>query len=186
MLLVAVLAPLVVLATRVAADPNVTPNSPISLPFAKSFNLDGKYSPIQRDRRRWRNLARDYRQSEITDVPLNDSVIAYSANISVGSPPNYCEFCQFLPCMVSYTPLDNLIIDTGSGNTWLGANKPYNKTKTSVKTSSFFVSTVLWGSLAQLKLKTVHQNVTYGKGSALGKCSLARVLFAIFTSYPRD
>jgi hypothetical protein len=105
MLLVAVLAPFVVLATRVAADPNVTPNSPVSLPFAKNFNLDGKYSPIQRAQRRWRNLVKDCRQSEITDVPLNDSIIGYSANIGVGSPPTYCEFCQYLPGMVSYMPI---------------------------------------------------------------------------------
>ena len=95
------------------------------------------------------NLVKDYRQLEITDVPLNDSAIAYSANIGVGSSPcTYCESCQFLPGMVSYMPiLDNLIIDTRSANTWVGANKPYSKTKTSVKTDDFLVRIVSRGFL---------------------------------------
>jgi hypothetical protein len=50
--------------------------------------------------------------------------------------------------------LDNLMIDTGSATTWLGRNKTYEKTKTSVETGNFFVSIVRCGFLAQLTLKT--------------------------------
>ena len=36
--------------------------------------------------------------------------------------------------------LDELLIDTGSSNTWVGANKAYKVTNTSVKTSDRVVS----------------------------------------------
>jgi hypothetical protein len=44
--------------------------------------------------------------------------------------------------MVSYlTPiLDSIIVDTGSANTWVGANTHYVKTNTSVNTSDTVVS----------------------------------------------
>ena len=38
--------------------------------------------------------------------------------------------------------LDDLIIDTGSSNTWVGGNKPYKETTTSVKTSDMVVRIV--------------------------------------------
>jgi hypothetical protein len=36
--------------------------------------------------------------------------------------------------------LDSLLIDTGSSNTWVGAGKPYVKTKSSMNTSNDLVS----------------------------------------------
>ncbi len=43
--------------------------------------------------------------------------------------------------MISYISIsDDLIIDTGSSNTWLGANQHYKKTDTSVKTGNKVVS----------------------------------------------
>jgi hypothetical protein len=185
MLLVAALAPFVVLATRVIAHPNALRDSLISLPITKHINSNGTSSPVLRDRKRWAKLAKDDQQSTL-EISLNHTAFSYVVNIGVGDPPTYCKSCEFLPALVSYISiLDNLVVDTGSGNTWLGADKPYNKTKTSVKTSDIFVSTILWGFLAQLKLTHVNQNITYSNGSALGKCSLARVLFPIFTSYSR-
>ena len=45
--------------------------------------------------------------------------------------------------MISYMPiLDELIVDTASANTWVGANLPYQVTPSSVKTSDSVVSTV--------------------------------------------
>src|SRR6266446_6981724 len=41
--------------------------------------------------------------------------------------------------------LDDLIVDTGSSNTWVGANKPYTKTNTSVKTDDSVVSVMSHG-----------------------------------------
>ena len=150
MLLVAALAPFVVLATTVAADPNAVPNSPISLPITKQINLNGTFHP-SRYQKHWMNLVKGARRStsEVTDVPLTDSVASYLANIGIGDPTTFCGSRQFLPSTVSYMPiLDSLVVDTGSSNTWLGANKPYKKTKTAVKTSDVFVSIVSRGFLA--------------------------------------
>ena len=144
MLLVAALTLLVVLATTVAADLNATPKSPISLSVTKQINRNGVIHPSQYQKR-WINLVKGARRptSEVTDVPLTDSVATtgYLANIGVGDPPIFCGPSQFLPGIVSCMPiLDSLVVDTGSSNTWLGANKPYKKTKTGMKTSNFFVS----------------------------------------------
>ena len=73
--------------------------------------------------------------------------------------------------MVSYILiLDQLVVDTGSSNIWVGANKSYIKTKTSIKTSDSFVSIVSRdGFLRQLKLKLMAQNITYGSAQVNGK-----------------
>ena len=147
MLLVAALAPFVVLATTVVANLIAIRNSPISLPITKQINLNGTFlHPGRRYQKRWTNpvTGRQRSTSEVIDVPLaNFDVVNYFANIGVGDPPTYCKSCRFLPAIVSYIPiLDNLIVDTGSSNTWLGANNPYNVTKTSVKTDDVFVSAV--------------------------------------------
>ncbi|CCL98704.1 uncharacterized protein FIBRA_00708 [Fibroporia radiculosa] len=58
---------------------------------------------------------------------------AYLASVGVGNPPTYY----------------NLIVDTGSSNTWVGANVPYVKTSTSIPTGEAV-------------------NVTYGSGNFTG------------------
>jgi cathepsin E len=151
MLLVAAFIPFIVLATRVAAYPNAIPSSPISLRITKQINAAGIFHPSQRDQKRWINLVKGGQQSipEITDVPLNDFAVFYSADIGVGDPPTFCGSCQFLSGMVSHMPiLDSLLVDTGSSNTWLGANQPYNQTETSVNTDNSMVSIVSRGYLA--------------------------------------
>ena len=153
MLLVDVLAPFVVLAAMVAADIDSIPMGPISIPINKPFNFNGiRTFPSRRDQKRWMNLVKGGQgsTSDITNASLADYFsLAYSANIGVGDPPSYCESCQFLPGIISYMfILDNLLIDTGSSNTWLGANNPYNVTKASVKTNDSVVSIVSRGFLA--------------------------------------
>jgi cathepsin E len=151
MLLLAAFTPFIVLATWVVADPNATPNSPISLRIIKQINAAGVFHPSQRDQKRWINLVKSGQRSTsgITAVPLEDFALIYSANISVGDPPTFCGSCQFLSGTVFHMPiLDNLLVDTGSSNTWLGANNPYVQTKTSVKTDDFVVSIVSRGFLA--------------------------------------
>ena len=44
---------------------------------------------------------------------------------------------------------DRLIVDTGSANTWVGANKPFVETATSVKTSNLEVSIVVTLGLSE-------------------------------------
>jgi hypothetical protein len=64
------------------------------------------------------------------------------------------------------------MIDTGSSNTWVGANQHYKKTDTSVKTGNSVVSIMSQGLLVELKLKLMDQSVTYGAGFFKGYCSL--------------
>jgi hypothetical protein len=72
-------------------------------------------------------------QSSPSSFPITNAVVTYTTPVGVGSPPTY------------YT----LLIDTGSSNTWVGADKAYVKTSTSVKTSNSV-------------------SVTYGSGSFSG------------------
>jgi hypothetical protein len=150
-LLVAVLAPFVELSARVTAVPNVSRNSLLRFPIKKHINLNnpGSSNLAQRDLIRSRNLVERVQRrdsstlEETVNAPLtlNLSEGVYTASIGVGSPPTFCESCQFLPGIVSYMPIsDELLVDTGSSNTWVGANKPYLATNTSVKTSNKVVS----------------------------------------------
>ncbi|KAG1820851.1 aspartic peptidase domain-containing protein [Suillus subaureus] len=57
-----------------------------------------------------------------SSVNATNAVTIYTADIGVGSPATY------------YT----LLVDTGSSNTWIGANKAYQKTSTSHDTGGIF------------------------------------------------
>jgi hypothetical protein len=146
MLLVASLAPFFLLATYVAAKPVVTRNYPsgVPLPITRHLNFNGTLNLVQKDQARVANFANQFglSTSSTPNLPLNDDGVIYATTIGVGDPPTSCEFVDF--CLaIPYMPiLDNLIIDTGSSNTWVGADKPYVKTKSSVKTSDSVVSIV--------------------------------------------
>jgi hypothetical protein len=144
MLLVAALPPLIFLATRVTADPIAIRSSHISLPIVKRINRNRVINLTQRDQSRVGNLLRSGTASALVETPLNNAAFEYTISIGVGVPTTHCESCQFLPGMVFYTmsPLDDVIIDTGSANTWVGANKSYNPTATSEKYSDTIVSVV--------------------------------------------
>ncbi|KAG1842526.1 acid protease [Suillus subalutaceus] len=60
-----------------------------------------------------------------SSINANNTGTTYTANIGVGSPAT------------SYT----LLVDTGSSNTWIGANKAYDKTSTSQDTGNAFYVT---------------------------------------------
>ncbi|KAF8470916.1 acid protease [Russula ochroleuca] len=145
MLLVAALAPFVLLATGVTAHPRVARNSQISLSITKHVNRTSNLA--LRDRKRSINLVNGCQRSTV-EVPLNDAAFAYSANIWVGDPPT------------SY----NLMIDTGSATTWLGRNKTYEKTKTSVETGNFFNITYNIGSVSGPEY---NDTVTFASGVAI-------------------
>ena len=144
MLLLHPLASLIVLATGVVASRTGDGGKVVSIPINKRTNSAGSYNIVQKDKRRSSYLSRDGEPNKSTtpSIPLNDIQVGeYLANISIGNPPVYCDSCQFLPCMVFYLLiLDQLIVDTGSSFTWVGANKSYVETTTSKKTSSSFVS----------------------------------------------
>jgi hypothetical protein len=64
---------------------------------------------------------------------------------------------------------DQLLVDSGSAITWVGANKNYVETKSSVKTKDSVVSIASHGLITQLKRNLVHQNTTYSSGFFTGK-----------------
>ena len=59
--------------------------------------------------------------------------VSYVANVEVGNPANVCELLNALLFLGNFNfgLGDRLIIDTGSANTWVGANMPYIITQTS-------------------------------------------------------
>jgi cathepsin E len=174
--LVTVLAPFVVLATRVVANPLLFRDSsiPISLSITKQIDSNGKFNPVRTDRRRIKGLSQldtSHLPSDDTSdgLPLDNTVANYLASIGVGNPPTNCKSCRFnvLSSMVFYMIpiLDSLIVDTGSANTWVGAFAPYAKTNTSVNTSETVVSAMScpdrWTSSNQ---KPMDQGTEYSPG----------------------
>ena len=148
-LLVTALASFVVLATGVAAD---SPNHdrPHSLPITKKINTLGEYYPVKKDHRRFKHLMNQLSSSSLGEEPakiLLDNVgPSYVAKVGVGSPPAYCKSCvDFLSGIWSsilWAILDELIVDTGSSNTWVGANASYRYSSSSVNTTKLVVSII--------------------------------------------
>ena len=157
---------LVNLALKVTSAPTAVQHqyqSTITLPFALSLNLNGSTLP-EIDRARAEDAINHGRQIEeaiksstkqsispqfekrAASFDVTNTAVSYITSVGVGSPPtNY-----------------NLLIDTGSSITWVGANKAYMNTSTSVKTG---------------KKVSVH----YGSGSMSGyQCMLSSniILFA--------
>ncbi|PSR71071.1 hypothetical protein EW026_g3656 [Hermanssonia centrifuga] len=119
---------LISLALTVAANPIVVRDSPISLPLVRRVNSTGTISLVERDQARVRHLkaranalaAGKFEEDAVTSVPATNQLVDYAVSVSVGSPAT------------TYS----LLVDTGSSNTWLGADKAYKTTSTSVKTSN--------------------------------------------------
>ncbi|KAG2044363.1 aspartic peptidase domain-containing protein [Suillus americanus] len=107
---------ILLLSLSIAASPVEIRDSLITLPIARKLNVfDGTTNFLQYDKARVTAL-KDGRQIGSTAV-INEASY-YIAAVGVGSPAT------------TY----NLIVDTGSSNTWVGANTAYVKTSTSVNT----------------------------------------------------
>ncbi|KAF8524844.1 acid protease [Hysterangium stoloniferum] len=103
----------------------------IPIHFAVKFNATGSANIVEADRARARLFAKKtlekatiftgsvFDKDTTIGVPVTDSAVSYIASVGVGNPPT-----QY-----------NLIVDTGSSNTWVGASQAYNPTSTSSKTS---------------------------------------------------
>ncbi|KAI6145240.1 aspartic peptidase domain-containing protein [Pisolithus tinctorius] len=116
----------VLFALSTASSPVEIRSPLITLPFARSLNTrDGTVNLLQHDQARatalrGRGIATaagelDRRQGSIL---VTNEVAHYIAAVGIGSPAT------------TY----NLIVDTGSSNTWVGAGIPYEVTSTSVDT----------------------------------------------------
>ncbi|KAI9450419.1 aspartic peptidase A1 [Lactarius psammicola] len=113
------------LVVSVAANPIVVRQSPVSLSLARYLNITGAHDLVKKDQARAKNLIaigkakQSGRSSDgIVGVHATNVAVSYRVSVGVGNPPT------------SY----NLLIDTGSSNTWVGAGKAYVQTSTSVQT----------------------------------------------------
>jgi hypothetical protein len=110
------------LALSIAASPVEIRNSPISLPIARRLNTSGgTINLLQHDQSRaaaLKSVSEDTLDRRTGSIAVTNDAVGYIAAVGVGSPAT------------TY----NLIVDTGSSNTWVGATTPYVKTSTSVNT----------------------------------------------------
>ncbi|EIN04215.1 family A1 protease [Punctularia strigosozonata HHB-11173 SS5] len=121
---------LLLLAIGGYTTPVVREPSPVKLPFAVRFNngTNGVLNVVEADRARI-NLIKEkgaalaekhgntHKRTSYS-ISVTNTAVTYVASVGVGSPAT------------SYS----LLIDTGSSNTWLGADKKYVKTSTSKST----------------------------------------------------
>ncbi|KAG1899649.1 aspartic peptidase domain-containing protein [Suillus fuscotomentosus] len=107
------------LALSITASPVEVVNSPITLPIARRLNVsNGAINLLQQDRHRMATLKDPTLRRSGHSTPVTNAGNGYLIAVGVGSPPT------------TY----NLIIDTGSSNTWVGATTGYVATTTSVNT----------------------------------------------------
>ncbi|KAF9031013.1 acid protease [Hymenopellis radicata] len=129
----------------VNANPVVVSRSPVTLPVARRFNMGkGTMKMVQRDqaraaalKERAQRLADGGETSKraVINEDVDNVAVVYTASVGVGSPATNCMY--------------NLIVDTGSSNTWVGAGTAYKMTSTSTRTDNCV-------------------SVTYGSGSFSG------------------
>ncbi|KAG1830699.1 aspartic peptidase domain-containing protein [Suillus subalutaceus] len=110
------------LALSIAASPVEIRNSPITLPIARRLNTSGgSINILQHDQSRaaaLKNVGENTLNRRTGSIAVTNDAVGYIAAVGVGSPAT------------TY----NLIVDTGSSNTWVGAGTAYVKTSTSVDT----------------------------------------------------
>jgi len=123
MLYVAVL----VVTTGVLALVQVITAEPIlRVPFAKQLNLEGSASLLRHDQVRAQalrsrtptRLAGALAASPGINAPITNTLVTYVAAVKIGTPPTTYK----------------LVVDTGSANTWIGADHAYVKTPSSNQT----------------------------------------------------
>ncbi|KAI0356741.1 aspartic proteinase precursor [Trametes cingulata] len=113
-----------------SAKPVALRDSPLTLPLARRFNLASGGSGariIDVDQARAKFLVEGAQglhqngpaaRADGINIPVTNTVLEYTVSVGVGTPPT-----QY-----------NLVVDTGSANTWVGANKTYVQTSSSIDT----------------------------------------------------
>ncbi|KAF8626022.1 hypothetical protein AX15_005112 [Amanita polypyramis BW_CC] len=94
--------------------------SPVNLALSRHVNVTNMRNLVRHDQARahiLRERAGKASQQTINE-PIDNVAVTYVASIGVGSPATYY----------------NLIVDTGSSNTWVGAGKKYVRTRSSKQT----------------------------------------------------
>ncbi|KAF8264374.1 family A1 protease [Lactarius quietus] len=118
---------ILLLVAGVAAKPVVVHKSPVSLSFAQHFNITGARDLVKKDQARAKHLV-SIGRAQKSGIFRDDAVVGAAVT-------NVATFYQASVGIGSRLPLvNNLLIDTGSANTWVGAGKAYVQTSTSVQT----------------------------------------------------
>ncbi|KDR84345.1 hypothetical protein GALMADRAFT_708895 [Galerina marginata CBS 339.88] len=133
--------------------------SPVSLPMARRVNLTSVHNLVRHDRaraQRFRSMSSaraDPSLLNAVNVPVDNQAITYVASVAIGDPPT------------TYS----LVIDTGSSNTWAGAQKLYQFTKTTMLTLDEVI--VVYGSGTFIGL-AVLDKITLAPGLTIANQSL--------------
>ncbi|KAG2067286.1 aspartic proteinase [Suillus decipiens] len=144
---------MLLLALSITGSPVEVRNSPVTIPIVGRLNYaNGTISLLQHDRARAADL-KDFRRHGHASSPVTNNGISYVAVVDIGSPPR------------AY----NLIVDTGSSNTWVGASAKYVVTETSIKTDQHVE--VRYGS-GRFAGTEYLDTVTLGRGLTITKQSI--------------
>ncbi|KAL1736213.1 aspartic peptidase domain-containing protein [Schizophyllum commune] len=115
------------LAVVVATKPILVDRSPITFELTRKLNVTSGHNLVQAGKQRVQKLKALALKKEgqavdenLIDEPVTNEAVIYSADIGVGADAT------------KYS----LIVDTGSSNTWVGADKKYSKSSTSKDTGS--------------------------------------------------
>ncbi|KAM5545333.1 hypothetical protein V8D89_000946 [Ganoderma adspersum] len=116
---------LCIAAATVSASPVVVRDSPVSLPLARRFKTTGAGAILAADKARAQLLknvghGKGGNNSKRADVSVTNANTYYAVEVGIGSPAT------------TYT----LLVDTGSSNTFIGADKQYVQTSTSQDTGN--------------------------------------------------
>ncbi|KAH9837239.1 aspartic peptidase domain-containing protein [Rhodofomes roseus] len=144
------------LALAVAANPVRVDKPVVSLPMIRRTNSSRFDNLLAKDQARARHL-KDRAQGKLAgraaSVDATNLVDTYVVSVGVGDPATYYS----------------LLVDTGSSNTWLGANKSYVKTSTSSDTGE--TVSVTYGS-GDFSGEEYTDTVTLGDGLTITQQSI--------------
>ncbi|KAG2076961.1 acid protease [Suillus decipiens] len=144
---------LLLLALTITGSSIEVRNSPITLPIVRRQNFtSGANNLLQHDKARVAAF-RDFLARKPSSRPVINTDIGYIAVVGIGSPPT------------TY----NLVVDTGSSNTWVGASTKYVVTRTSVNTGQPVAADYGSGSFAGTEY---HDTVTLGGGVTITNQSI--------------
>ncbi|KAJ3555660.1 hypothetical protein NM688_g2458 [Phlebia brevispora] len=162
---------IVLAALAAAGNTTISRRSLLSLPFTKTINNTGIPNIVKYEQARLKAF-KDGTYGIPTDstgstpsvsIPATDAGIVYSAPVGIGTPPTYY----------------NLIVDTGSSNTWAGANpdSPYVVTSSTVDTGYYLLIAYGTGFLLSYEY---NDTVTLGSIALLNQGVGAKILSSDF------
>lgn len=163
-----------------APNPNLARDTPtVSLAFRTNVNVTGFTNIVAADQARAAALRANAVSranaralgKRASSFDVTNTAVTYTASVGVGSPATDCNVIFIITRslgLMCIRATDTLLIDTGSSNTWVGADKNYVKTSTSKSTGK---SVVCNRSKLLIQIgseSTFVQSVSYGSGSFSG------------------